>query len=221
MIHPDTLPFLAELSENNTREWFEENRNRYQAIRKQFSYFISVLIHRLHDLDPAIGMPEPKNCIFRINRDVRFSPDKSPYKTNIGAYIAQGGRRTFNPGYYVHIQPGECFAAAGMYVPPPPALKAIRQEIMYDPGVFRAILNEPEFKKNFGGIHGEQLKTAPQGYNKDDPDIDLIRFKSYTVFREIPDEIVKSDNYLEFLMSGYAIVKPLNDFLNRAIEDVA
>ena len=203
MIHPDTLKFLKELSENNNREWFNDNRDRYQEIRKQFSYFISVLIHRLNAMDPAIGMPEPKNCIFRINRDVRFSPDKSPYKTNIGAYIASGGRRTFNPGYYVHLEPSGCFAAGGMYMPPSAALKAIREEIMYDPDVFRGIIENPVFKANFGEIHGEQLKTAPQGYDKEDPNIDLIRFKSYTVFKSVPDEIVQSETYLEHLFSVY------------------
>ncbi len=220
MIHPDTLPFLKELSENNSREWFDDNRDRYQNIRKQFSYFISVLIHQLNSMDPAIGLPDPKDCVFRINRDIRFSPDKSPYKTNIGAYIASGGRRTFNPGYYVHIEPGECFAAGGMYIPPSAALKAIREVIMYDPAAFRNIIENPAFKSQFGEIHGEKLKTAPQGYDKNDPDIELIRFKSYTVFSAVPDTIVQGKDYLEHLMKIYAKIKPFNDFLNRAIEDV-
>ncbi len=220
MIHPDTLPFLKELSANNTREWFDDNRERYKNIRKQFSDFISILIHRLNELDPAIGMPEAKDCIFRINRDVRFSPDKSPYKTNIGAYIANGGRRTFNPGYYVHLHPGECFAAGGMYIPPAPALKAIREEIMYDPATFRNLIQNPEFKSAFGEFTGEKLKTAPQGYDKNDPDIDLIRYKSYTVYKEIPDRDVTGSDYLDSLMSIFNKVKPLNDFLNRAIDDI-
>ena len=221
MIHPDTIPFLKELDEHNTKEWFDENRDRYQVIRKQFVQFIAQLINRLAILDPAIGLPEPKDCIFRINRDIRFSPDKSPYKTNMGAYIARGGRRTFNPGYYVHVEPGNCFAAGGMYVPPAPALKAIREEIMYDPAAYRKIIENPAFYKNFGEMHGEKLKTAPQGYDKNDPDVELIRYKSYTVFKEVPDSVVRSDHYLDHLMSIYEMIKPLNDFLNRAIEDVS
>ena len=220
MLHPDTLPFLDDLSRNNSREWFDKNRDRYQAVKKQFSNFISLLIPRLKAMDPAIGLPEPKDCIFRINRDIRFSNDKSPYKTNIGAYIANGGRRAFNPGYYVHIQPGECFAAGGMWMPPAPALKAIREEIMFDPPAFRNIVESPDFKKNLGEIHGEKLKTAPQGYDKNDPDVELIRYKSYTVFKEIPDEIVRGDDYEEFLMMIFTMIKPFNDFLNRAVEDV-
>jgi uncharacterized protein (TIGR02453 family) len=221
MIHPDTLPFLSDLALNNTKEWFDENRNRYQTVRKQFSQFISVLINRLAAMDPAIGLPEAKDCIFRINRDIRFSPDKSPYKTNMGAYIARGGRRNFNPGYYIHIEPGTCFAAGGMYIPPAPALKAIREEIMYDPSAFRSIIENPAFSKSFGEIHGEKLKTSPQGYDKNDPDVELIRYKSYTVFKEIPDQIVKGDQYLGHLMGIYEMVKPFNDFLNRAIQDIS
>jgi len=208
------------LKENNSKEWFDDNRDRYKEIRKQLAYFISVLIHKLNAMDPAIGLPEARDCIFRINRDIRFSPDKSPYKTNMGAYIARGGRRTFNPGYYVHLEPNGCFAAGGMYMPPSPALKAIREEIMYAPDEFRRIVENPAFKETFGEIHGEQLKTAPQGYDRNDPDIDLVKYKSYTVFTSIPDSIVLSEDYLDHLMSVYAMVKPLNDFLNRAVEEV-
>ncbi len=219
LIHPDTLPFLEELSMNNTKEWFEKNRDRYKKIRKQFSLFISFMIHNLREMDPAIGMPEPKDCIFRINRDIRFSPNKLPYKTNFGAYIANGGRRTFNPGYYIHLEPGGCFAAGGMYMPPPPALKAIREEIMYDPEVFRNLIENELFRKNFGEIHREKLRTVPRGYSKNDPNTDLIRYKSYTVFKSLPDEAVNSDSFPVTLMDTFRLLKPFNDFLNRALRE--
>jgi len=218
MIHPNVLEFLKELSQNNSKEWFDENRKRYQEVRTNFYHFISILIHELSKMDPAIGMPEPKNCIFRINRDIRFSPDKRPYKTNFGAYIAKGGRKSFNPGYYLHIEPGACFTAGGMYMPPAKSLKAIREEIFYDPSLFRDIIEDPEFKSIYPEINGERLKTAPQGYPKDHPDIDLLRPKSYTVSHHIADELVTSPGFLDEIMRHYLILKPLNNFLNRALE---
>jgi uncharacterized protein (TIGR02453 family) len=178
--------------------------------------FLSVLIHSLHELDQSIGFPEPKDCIFRINRDIRFSPDKTPYKTNFGAYIARGGRKSVNAGYYFHIEPGGCFAAGGIYMPSKETLKSIREAIHYEPEVFRKIINNSDFKRVFGELDDYRLKTAPQSYSKDDPDIDLLRYTGYSVSAQFPEELVSSSDLLSEVIQIYRTMKPLNDFLNKA-----
>jgi uncharacterized protein (TIGR02453 family) len=218
MIKQDILVFLKELSKNNTKEWFDENRTRYQHIRKNFMDFVAILIHELAQIDKQIAYLEPKNVVFRINRDIRFSYDKSPYKTNMGAFICPGGKNSGTAGYYFHIEPGNCFAAGGMYMPPSANLKLIRSAIFDDVETFKKIIEKNSFKQIFSEIQGEKLKTAPQGYPKDHPDLDLIRFKSYTVFSALDEKTISSSDLLKRLMTIYSEMKPLNDFLNRAID---
>lgn len=218
MIKQELLVFLKELSNNNNREWFDENRSRYQAVRKSFMDFIAVLINQLAQIDSQVGYLEPKNVVFRINRDIRFSNNKSPYKTNMGAFICPGGKNSGSAGYYFHIEPGNCFAAGGMYMPPSSNLKLIRKAIFEDTDAFKRIIEKKSFKQVFSEIQGEKLKTAPQSYPRDHPDIDLIRFKSYTVFSALNDQNISKPDIMKRLMEIYQEMKPLNDFLNRAVD---
>jgi uncharacterized protein (TIGR02453 family) len=218
MIKQDILVFLKDLSKNNSKEWFDLNRNRYQQIRKDFMDFVAVLIHDLSQMDNQIAYLEPKNVVFRINRDIRFSNDKSPYKTNMGAFICPGGKNSGAAGYYLHIEPDNCFAAGGMHMPPSASLKLVRSAIFDNLDAFKSIIDKKSFKQVFSGIQGEKLKTAPQGYPKDHPDIDLVRYKSYTVFSAMDDKDISRPDLLKNLMNVYTEMKPLNDFLNRAVD---
>lgn len=218
MLKPDLFSFLERLRKNNTREWFEENRKEYQELRQHFINYVSLLIHELQQMDPELGLPEAKDCIFRINRDIRFSNDKSPYKTNMGAYISSGGKKSFLPGYYLHIEPGASMAAGGMYMPPSNELKMVRKEIADNPAEFRSIIESDSFRKTFGEMYGEQLKTAPQGYPKDHPDVDLLRYKSYTVVRNLKDEELTQPDSIKNLVKIYAELLPLNRFLRNSLD---
>ncbi len=218
MLKPELFEFLLELKQNNNKEWFDMNRKRYAELREHFINFTALLVHELSAMDKSIGYPDPKKTVFRINRDIRFSKNKAPYKTNMGAFISGGGKKIALPGYYIHIEPGSCMIAGGMYRPPAPELKLIRKEIFENPEEFRRILNDTEFQKTFGDMHGEQLKTAPRGFPKDHPDLELVKYKSYTVFKEIPDEFLTHPDSLNEIMKTFRVMKPLNDFLNHALK---
>lgn len=220
VLNPEILVFLSSLEKNNNREWFEKHKKQYLSAKKSFDDFVLQLIQLAKSIDPEIGYLEPKNCTFRIYRDVRFSKEKSPYKTNFGAYISKGGKNSEWAGYYFHVEPSESFIAGGKYMPQGPALKAIREAISYEPEVFRAILSKPAFKNHFKGIMGETLRTAPKGYPKDHPDIDLLKYKGYAVYQPISPEILKSTALLDEIGSAWSELKTLNDFLNRAMEHV-
>ena len=221
MFDIEILRFLKELGKNNKREWFELNKAKYLKSKKSFEDFVLELIKIIKSIDPSIGMPEPKDCIFRIHRDVRFSKDKSPYKTNFGAYISRGGKKSSFAGYYFHIEPNEIFLSGGIYMPSGPVLKAVREAIFDDPETFKKILNDPNFKKYFPELAGEKLKTFPQGYPKNHPDIDLIKYTSYYVYRPIDEKILTSSNLPEEIRKTFTQLKPFNDFLNNAIEHLS
>ncbi len=218
MLEKDLLTFLSELKRNNSKEWLDLNRDRYLHHRKNFMDFLLILIQALHEMDPSIGVPEPKDCVFRLNRDIRFSPNKAPYKTNFGAYIANGGRKSMYAGYYLNLEPENCFAAGGLYMPDKDQLKAVREEIHYQPGKFREIIEAPGFVKQFGSLSDDRLKTAPQGYAKDDPDIDLLRYKAYVVTADIDDQAIGNKDFIPRLVGIFKELKPLNSYLNLALD---
>ena len=218
MVNSGILDFLKELKKNNNREWFEANKEFYQTSKKSFENFVLQLIQIVKSIDPGIGSPEPKDCIFRIFRDVRFSKEKSPYKTNFGAFISAGGKNSAKAGYYFHIEPGDIFLSGGIYMPESSVLKAIREAIADEPETFKAIIDDPEFKKFFHELSGEQLKTYPQGFPKDHPFIELLKYKSYFVYREINEKMLSSARLAEEIRNTFTRLKPFNDFLNRAIE---
>jgi len=217
MLNKEIFVFLKELKNNNSKEWFDVNRSRYKDLRKNFMDFVSYLILELSVLDPSVQNIEPKDCVFRINRDIRFSNDKSPYKSNMGAFITPGGKKSGLPGYYLHLEPGSCFAAGGIYMPPPAELKSIRSVIFDSPEEYRKIIEAKNFKKLFGEVAGDKLKTAPKGFPKEDSNIDLIKLKSYTVSHKIDEKILSEKNAYPELMKIYAGMKDFNLFLKSGM----
>jgi uncharacterized protein (TIGR02453 family) len=201
-INKATLEFLSMLKNNNDRDWFGKNRKEYEAAKENF--------------DPILKGLEAGQCIFRINRDTRFASDKSPYKTNFGAFIVRGGRKNGDKftGYYIHIEPGKSFIAGGAYMPPSPWLTAIRENISTDPEKFNKILASKEFIKFFGELEGEKLKSAPRGYAADHPQIELLKHKSFLVMHNLKDQDVLKPVFQDFVVDASKAMKPLNDFLN-------
>jgi uncharacterized protein (TIGR02453 family) len=219
MLKKETLSFLEELKENNNREWFEKNKHRYEDARKDLCTLVGKLIKRISAFDPSVKGQEVKDCVFRIYRDIRFSGDKTPYKTHLGAAFSKGGKTSFEPGYYIHIEPGNCFLAGGVWHPLPPQLNAIRQEIAYNEEEFRGILKEKGFKKFFSGLDKEDmLKTAPKGYPKDHPAMDLLKLKSFTVSCKVKDSLLLGPESEAHITEVFKAMYPLNGFLKRAAD---
>lgn len=214
------LKFLSQLAENNSKEWMDANKKWYQETRGEFLEDVEVFLKQLSELEPEFSTFKPKECVFRQNRDIRFSANKNPYKLNFGAYFSPGGKKSDGPGYYVQVQPGNSFFGGGIWIPPSDVLKKIRKEIDYSGAELEKIESETEFKKLFGEISGEKLKTSPRDYDADHPYIEYLKLKSFTVTRPISDKDVDSGNYINLAMEGFRKIKPFNDFLAQAIEDV-
>jgi uncharacterized protein (TIGR02453 family) len=221
MISKETFQFLKDLKVNNCREWFDENRTTYTILRKEFENFIDLVIGEIGIFDKEAALTTAKSSIFRINRDIRFSNDKLPYKTNFGAFIAKGGRKGINAGYYIHVEPGDCFLAGGIYMPSGPMLKAIRTEIFESIKEFKTIIEEPSFLKHFGKeFWGDKLKTAPKGFPKDFPDMEYLKYKHYTLVKSEPDNIYTRANFMDEIREVFRVMTRFNSFLNRAVEDI-
>lgn len=218
MIQQATYDFLAELKENNHKEWFDANRKRYKVAREDFIQFIDQLIEGIIDFDPGLQGLEPKNCLFRINRDIRFSKDKSPYKINFGANMVRGGRRSPFAGYYMHCSPQEVFLAGGAYRPEAPQLKQIRHHIDMQGEELREIVGDTDFIEAFQMLRGDSLKTAPKGYPKDHPDIEWIRMKGFYVSAELNPQLLLEEGAVDHIVDKFRIMHPLNSFLNDAME---
>jgi uncharacterized protein (TIGR02453 family) len=212
--------FLAQLRLNNNREWFLENKKWYEASKKEVENFISGMITAISAIDPSIQTPTMKDCMFRIFRDVRFGADKSPYKTNFGAFIARGGRKTLFPGYYFHFEPAQSMLAAGVYQPEPETLKMLRNEVYYHSTTLKEILGKPSFKKHFEQLGDfDKMKKAPKDFPADFPDIDLLKYRSYIVSSQFTDKAVISDNYPKQVIEMVKELQPFMAFLNRAINN--
>ncbi len=221
-IDKSTLVFLADLAEHNTREWFNENKSRYENARKNYLQFLEDMLQEMQAFEPIAHNQKAKDLVFRIYRDVRFSHDKRPYKDHFGAYIAEGGRKSIFPGYYLHLAANnKSFVAGGLWMPPAEQLKAVRQEIDYNLEEFKSIVESEDFKKRFGSISGEQLKTTPKGYDKENPAIEYLRFKSWNALMPLSDKTILSPDLMSILMDAMKALKPLNDFLMRPLKDVA
>jgi uncharacterized protein (TIGR02453 family) len=214
------LDFLSQLKENNNREWFLENKKWYEASKKEVEAFVSNMIRIISAIDPGLQTPAMKDCMFRIFRDVRFGADKSPYKTNFGAFIARGGRKSSYPGYYFHFEPGESMLAGGVYQPQPDTLKLLRNEIYYHSQELKDIFENPSFKKHFPQLGDfDKMKKAPKDFPADFPDIDLLKYRSYIVSQNIPDKVVITDNYQKQVLEMVKELQPFIAFLNRAISN--
>jgi len=214
-----TLKFLAKLKKNNDRDWFNANKKEFEAAREEFSAAVEDLIGRIAGFDPSVIGTAPKDCVFRIYRDVRFSKDKSPYKTAFGAYIAPGGRKSMFPGYYLHAEPKASFLAGGMHMPSAQDLFAVRTAIAEDPKAIQKIEKAAGFRKYFDGISShESLKTAPKGFDPAHPAIDLLRLKGYTVSHQVKDAEIKDGKFPAYAVKVFKAMKPLIDYLRTATE---
>ena len=214
------IAFLKKLQKNNRKGWIDENRQSYDSARKEFESMIGDIIKSISAFDSSIKNVEPKSCIFRINRDVRFSKDKSPYKTNFAAYIHADGKKGEGAGYYLHMEPGASFLAAGIWMPEPELCAAIRQEIDYQFDEWKSIINKSSFKKHFtdGLDQSMKLSRPPKGYDETNPAITYLKLKSFIVRKNIPDTIWNDDERTTFITSALKAAKPMIDFLNRAKE---
>lgn len=214
-----TFNFLKKLKKNNNREWFEKNKQTYLAIKEEFELFVGDVLHGVIPFDESLAGLEPKKLTFRIYRDVRFSKDKTPYKTYMSAGISSAGKGTGVPGYYFQIEPGnKSMIAAGLYLPVPENLSKIRQEIDYNGDQLTAILNERKFKNRFGKFWEEgKLKTMPKGYPKDHPHVEYLKLKSFIVMGSFKDTEVTDKKFLKTLVDSIKSAKPLNDFLTDAL----
>lgn len=214
-----TTQFLKDLKAHNNRDWFAANKPRFELAKKEFEEFVDALISEIVKFDPSIAHHSAKDCIFRIYRDVRFSPDKSPYKSHFGAHITSAARRSeihSRAGYYIHLEPGDTFIAGGAYLPQGDWLKAIRSEIAYDPKEFKRILNNKSFKDYFGDMEGDKLKTAPRAYPKDHPEIELLKQKSFLAVNKCSDKDVLKTDFLQHCAKTCKALFPFDQFLNKA-----
>jgi len=219
MVNKSTLDFLKALKRNNNKDWFDKNKEKYLAAKANMEEVVNRFIHDFSKVDKGLAGLSAKDCIFRIYRDVRFAKDKKPYKTNIGAGINPGGKKMEIAGFYLHVEPGASGLAGGRWMPSPEHLKMIRQEIDYNGSRFRKILNDKNFKKQFGELDAEfKLSRPPKGYDKNHPDIEWLKFTSYIVWRPFTDKQVLSKNFTAELMKTAKTMKPFLDFLNTAID---
>ncbi len=220
MLKKETLDFLKKLKENNNREWFSKNKLLYERARADFENLIKQLIPAIASFDPQIGMPDPKKCLFRIYRDVRFSPDKSPYKTHMAAIIHQQNLDR-SSGYYLHIGADESFACSGHYMLMPDQLKKMRQGIAGDFEFFEGIINETRFKTEFGDLFRDEdiLKRVPNAFAKDHPAAEYLKLKRFYVEKSLSEDTLISDGLVPRLKNIYKLSYPLNEFLNDVLLD--
>lgn len=218
MIEKSTFTFLKSLAKNNNREWFKDNKKKYDAAKENVEALIDQMINKIQTFDDRFSKDlSAKDCIFRIYRDIRFSKDKTPYKLNFGANISPGGKKSGIPGYYFHVKPGECFVGGGMYKPDGKQLAAVRQEIDYNTKAFKKILNSASFKKHFGDLKGDKLKTAPKGYPKDHPELSLLQYKGYFTYGLISDADMQTKDCLKLASQKLKAMYALNMFISQAI----
>ena len=217
MLQKSTLDFLKKLKKNNNREWFNTNKQLYEDARFDFEKFAGDLIDVITKFDESLMGLDPKDCMFRIYRDVRFSKNKAPYKTNFGAVLYKGGKNSPYAGYYFHLSPGECFYAGGMYMPTPEQLKSLRQGLYEKFSEFKKIIENKEFKKYFKSIEGDKLKTVPRGFPKDHPSSEYLKFKGYIAYHEVADDKVMSKSILDYSSKVYKAMKPFIDYLNDTL----
>jgi uncharacterized protein (TIGR02453 family) len=219
MISLATLKFLTDITENNNREWFQDHKDQYEAARENMLDFTGEVINALSLVDPYIDAhTDPKKCVMRIYRDIRFSKDKTPYKSYFGVHKFSLGKYAGGIGYYMHIEPGKSFIAGGNWMPEGDHLKAIRQEMDYNAADLKAIIDAPKFKKLFGEFRDqEQLKTIPQGYEADNENMDLLKLKSFVASHSLKDADLQKKDLADKIVSIFKEIKPLQLFLQNAI----
>ena len=210
-LNPDILRFFAELATNNNREWFEPQKKRFKALEAEMKQFAADLVEAMNAHDSI-----DRYKLFRLYRDVRFSKDKTPFKTHFGISFHRE-KPALRGGYYLHIKPGDNFIATGFWNPDKDDLKRIRKEMEIDAEEFRGIMAEPSFKTIWGTLEGEEVKTAPKGFSKEDPNIDLIKKKAYLFTKRYSDKEVLSKNFLQQVNADFQAVRPFFDYMSSVL----
>jgi len=218
MLTKETLDFLKKLAKNNNREWFPANKKAFDAAQDNMTAFAGYLIGEIGKFDDAVAGLDPKACVFRIYRDVRFSKDKSPYKINLGAYISPGGRKSMQPGYYFHLQPGASFIAGGKHIPDGPETLKIRSAIANDTAEFLKIVNKKSYSDAFGRMFGDSLKSAPKGFDPEHKAIEYLKLKEFMAYTELHDDkFLTSTEFPKHLVKLMKEMFPLIAFLRKAL----
>ena len=221
MITKEALQFLEDLIANNNTEWMHANKKRYDNYKKDYHHFIASLLAEMKPLDKTLEPLEVKNSTFRINRDIRFSKDKSPYKSNMGVWFTQNKFRKNSPGYYIHFEKGNSFIAGGVWCPEPNELKQIRKEISFFYEDLEAIMNDNNFKSEYGSLSRDEsntLKKAPKDFEPNHPAIEYLKLKSFTASTKIDDKLFLDKDFSKIVAQKLIALKPMNDFLFRALE---
>ena len=217
-VNPTVFDFLSLLEENNDRDWFHKNKNLYQAALKNVQDFAAKLIAEITSFDSSVGNLEAKDTIFRIYRDVRFSSDKSPYKTHFGVFIAPNGKKSNDAGYYLHLQNNMSILGGGLWCPENALLKKIREEIYYAPEDLVQILENKQFKSTFGKLVSlENLKRPPKGYGTEFEHIQLLQYRHYTVEKKVSNKEIFDDKFLELSIETFKTMFPMVDYFNKII----
>jgi len=222
MFHASTVSFLKELKKNNNKTWFDNHKAKYLSAKIDFENFVRELIVKISVFDDDIKELQPKNCTFRINRDIRFSKDKTPYKTNMGASFNRGGKKSIFAGYYLHLEPGgKSFVGGGLWMPEPIALKKLRQEIDYCFPEFKKIITSSSFKKQYPGLEMDEkqmLVNVPKGYDKENPAAAFLKLKSFVATKDIPDALLSNKDLVKEAEQAFRALMPLVKFMNRSME---
>jgi len=221
MLQTATINFLKKLKANNHKDWMDANRDAYLDAKADFETFTAALLQAVAKNDPSIAHLQPKDCTFRINRDVRFSKNKDPYKTNMACYITKGGKKASFAGYYCHVEPGKSFMAGGIWMPEAAVLKKLRQEIDYNFDDFKKIVKAKKFAAFFGDLErgdGVALSRPPKGYEVDNPAIEYLKLKSFIFSTPLEDKMLTDKGLVKHLAGLFSTLKPFIDFLNMGVE---
>lgn len=223
MLNKTTFKFLKELKLNNSKVWFEENRESYENTKNDILVLTQKLIEEVSDFDKTItnAFLDPKKCITRINRDLRFSKDKTPHKTDYYIVLNKKGKNSPSAFYYLHIEPGNCFVGGGVYNPPAEELKKIRKEISFAFEEWTQIINKKSFKENFpSGINNSGvLNKVPKDFDVSDKAEEFLKMKGFFTSEKLTDSELTSEETFKKIIHYFKTTKPLVDFLNHAIEN--
>lgn len=213
------LSFLQALKQHNNREWFNQHKDEYSVLRLQFEEYVDELIQRMLSYDEELTGLQAKDCLYRIYRDIRFSYDKTPYKTHFAAYLAKGGRKSPRGGYYLHIEPGNCLLSGGVWSPEPKLLRLLRQAVFDNFEEFRDIMENPAFKSLYPGLDGEKLKTVPRPFPKDSPASTYLKYKDFVVLARVPERYFFDKNWKQNVVTDFRKLIPFNRFLNYTVDE--
>jgi len=222
MLQSSTLQFLKTLTKNNNKVWFDAHRDKYLDAKKDFENFVSTIIKKTATFDSDVKDLVVKDCVFRINRDIRFSKNKTPYKTNMGASFDRGGKKSIYAGYYFHAEPGgKSFVGGGVWMPMAPELKKIRQEIDYCFDEFKSIVENKNFVSEYKELESSpdvKLNNLPRGYDRENPAGEFLKFKSILALKYLPDEDLTSNKLIDKTIKAFKALMPLVKFINKALE---